>query len=379
MKLNAIAVLSATLLVAAPVVAQQQPTTPTGQPGQITVGEARFTVVSPLCVRLEYAPHNGFVNAPTLFAINRGARDAKAKITRQGQGVTIDTGQLRLSYQPDGRPFSATNLKVTFRGGQKSGSWQPGQSSPGNLGGPVSTLDFQNHAINLPPALISRDGWGLIDDSGRPILVDDWIAPRPGGAPPTTEGDVAKNQDLDWYLFAYGDNYRGALQSFATISGKAAMPRKANLGSWNSRWAKLTSDDYRQVVREYDEHDFPLDIIVMDMEWHTQNATYGHVHADNLGWTGYTWNRNLLPDPQGLLQEFKQKGISVTLNDHPHDGIRDHEEVYPQFMQSLGLTPTKGSSPLFNAGDKRYWDAFYAASHANLEKQGVDFWWSTLR
>lgn len=366
--------MTATLLVSVPVIAQQQ-SIKAPQAGQVTVGKARFTVISPLCIRLEYAPHNGFVDAPTLFAINRSARDTKSKITRQGTGVTIETSEMRLTYRPNGKPFDAANLQVTFRDGQKRGSWQPGQSNPGNLGGPVSTLDFQNRALNLPSALISRDGWSVIDDSGRPILVNDWIAPRPGGAPPSTEGDVVKNQDLDWYLFTYGDNYRSALQALGSVSGRAAMPRKANLGSWNSRWAKLTSDDYRQVVREYQEHDFPLDILVMDMEWHTQDATFGHHYADNMGWTGYTWNRKLLPDPKGLLQEFKKQGIYVTLNDHPHDGIRDHEEMYPQFMQSLGQAPAKGNNLPFNSGDRRYMDAFYAASHAALEKQGVDFWW----
>ncbi|BCM89334.1 oligosaccharide 4-alpha-D-glucosyltransferase [Abditibacteriota bacterium] len=373
---SGIVALALTTTAGTSVVAQPQSQTSVVQkPGQVTVGAARFTVVSPLCVRLEYAPNNGFIDAPTLFAINRGARDTAAKIRRTGNGVSIETIRLRLSYQPDGKPFNATNLKVTFRGGKKLGSWQPGQSNPGNLGGPISTLDFQNRAVNLPPSLISREGWGLIDDSGRPLLVNDWIAPRPGGAPPTVESDFAKNQDLDWYLFAYGDNYQSALQALGTISGRAAMPRKANLGSWNSRWAKLSADDYRQIVREYEEHDFPLDIVVMDMEWHTQNATSGFNYADNLGWTGYTWNRQLIPDPQGLLQEFKQKGIYVTLNDHPHNGVRDHEEMYPEFMKRLGQTPAKGNNPLFNAGDRHYWDAFYATSHAALERQGVDFWW----
>ena len=115
--------------------------------------------------------------------------------------------------------------------------------------------------------------------------------------------------------------------------------------------------------------------MVMDMEWHTQNSTGGLAWSDNFGWTGYTWNKNLIPDPEKLLTDFKNDGIHVTLNDHPHNGIRDHEAVYPQFMASLGLPAAKGYNLPFNVGDKRYADAFFAASHAPLEKQGVDFWW----
>ncbi|RYG71515.1 DUF5110 domain-containing protein, partial [bacterium] len=359
--------------VAAPVPAFAQ-TQPKVQPGQISLGPARFTVVSPGCIRLEYAPNNGFVDAPTLFATNRAARDTKAKIQRTATSVTIETQALRLVYRPDGQPFSAKNLTVTFRNGNKTGSWQPGQQNKGNLGGPAMTLDFQNRAINLPNGLVSRDGWGLVDDSGKALRTAGWIAPRPGGGPPS-EPIEEKNQDLDWYLFAYGQNYQNALQSLARISGAAAMPRKENLGSWNSRWAKLSSDDYRKVVQEYEDHDFPLDIIVMDMEWHTQNANMGLKWADNLGWTGYTWDKRLIPDPQGLLQEFKRDGIFVTLNDHPHDGIRDHESAYPEFMKLLGEDPATKKNLPFKAGDKKYMDAFWAVSHAPHEKQGVDFWW----
>jgi alpha-glucosidase (family GH31 glycosyl hydrolase) len=367
--------LSAATLAPIPAIAQQSVQRVVAQqPGQVTMGPARFTVISPTCIRLEYAAANGFVDEPTLFAINRAARDSKAKIKQTSNQVSIETQALRLVYRPDGQAFNPKNLTVTFRNGKRSGSWQPGQENRGNLGGPVPTLDFLNGPINLPNGLASRDGWSLIDDSGKAIRKNDWIAPRPGGGPPS-ENIEEKNKDLDWYLFTNGQNYQGALLDLARISGPAAMPRRENLGSWNSRWAKMSSDDYRQVVREYEEHDFPLDILVMDMEWHTQNATTGLKWADNLGWTGYTWDKRLIPDPQALLQEFKQKGVYVTLNDHPHDGVRDHEESYPEFMRLLGKTPAKGNNLPFNAGSKEYFDAFWAASHTPSEQMGVDFWW----
>ncbi len=342
--------------------------------GQITVGAARFTVLTPFCVRLEYAPKNGFVDESTLFANNRSVRMSGAKIVRNGNSITIDTGKMRLVYRPDGQAFNASNLQVTFAQGTQIKSWKPGQENLGYLGGPLPTLDFLSSPVNLPPALLSRDGWAIVDDSGRPVRPHNWIAPRPGGGPPSVDV-TPKNTDLDWYLFAYGNDYRAALQSLATISGRVPMPRKEVLGSWYCRWHPYTSDEFRQLVRGYGDHDFPLDIMVMDMDWHTQNATFSHVYSDNPGWTGYTWNRQLLPDAEKLIAEFRKEGVFVTLNDHPHDGIRDHEEVYPEFMRSLGLTPAKGNNVEFNAGDKRYMDAFLAAAHGPKEQAGVDFWW----
>ena len=152
------------------------------------------------------------------------------------------------------------------------------------------------------------------------------------------------------------------------------MPRRHVLGSWYCRWFRYTADDFRQIVKEFGEHDFPLDIMVMDMDWHTQqNARTGYGHASNLGWTGYTWDKTLIPEPAKLLEEFKRDGIFVTLNDHPCDGMREHEEHYGAF---IGMLPQESSAnPPFNAGDQRYMTAFFSAAHEPLKQQGVDFWW----
>ena len=355
---------------------------------QVTIGAARFTVITPICVRLEYAPHNGSVDDATLFAAQRQVRAQGVKITRTAQGVVLDTGKMRLTYTPDGQPFSKNNLAVSFGTGRNGmgqggngqtgtgrvGTWQPGQTSTGNLGGPLATLDFLSGPVNLPNGLLSRDGWALVDDSGRPLRVNGWIAPRPGGGPPST--DIAdKNQDTDWYLFAYGDDYQAALRSLSALSGRSALPRKEVLGSWYCRFYPYSSTQFRDLVKGYEEHDFPLDIMVMDMDWHTREGTSRHLYAGDPGWTGYTWNRKLLPDAEKLIGEFRDQGIFVTLNDHPHDGVRDHEETYPQFMRELGLPPAKGNFPDFNAGDKRYMDAFFNAAHGPKEQAGVDFWW----
>jgi len=347
-------------------------------PSQFVLDKARFTVISPICVRMEYAAKRHFVDDPTLFAIDRTVRFSDSKISNDQKALIIDTGKLRLEYHPSGSSFSAENLKISFRLGQKNVVWTPGMNNQRNLGGPVPTLDgWSGPPKALSEGLLARDGWHLIDDSGRPLLRKGWIAQRPGGAPPVHSSlrhQTLVTRDTDWYLFAYGEDYKGALQALTGISGKVPMPRKEVLGSWYCRWHRYTADDFRQIVREYKEHDFPLDILVMDMDWHTQgDAHTGFGHSQNLGWTGYTWNKSLIPDPAGLLSEFKRDGISVVLNDHPCDGMREHEENYPILMQKL--PPGTPENPPFNAGDPRYMEAFFASALEPLEKQGVDFWW----
>jgi len=237
--------------------------------------------------------------------------------------------------------------------------------STGNLGGTLRTLDGVKGPVPLGDGILSRDGWYLLDDSKSPLFSGDWIQDRP------------KNGGLDWYLFGYGLDYKAAFQSFTAVGGAVPLPRKYTLGVWYSRYWPYTEDDFKKIVGEYQQHGFPLDMIVMDMDWHLIDTHVPGVKRAYLNqvWTGYTWNKTLIPDPQGLLHWFHDQGLHVTLNDHPADGIQPHEEMYSDYMRALGRDPASGQTIPFDAGDKQYLDAFFQYSHAPREKEGVDFWW----
>src|SRR5271156_5082651 len=151
---------------------------------QIVDGNARFTVITQNLVRMEYAEGAAFTDASTLFACDRNSRFDGATIERQGEGVSIDTGIISLSYTPDGKPFSAGNLSAKIRGG---GQWKPGMVDELNLGGTVRTLDGVYGPIDLGQGLLSRSGWALVDDSATPVLSADWVASRPN------------KRGIDWY------------------------------------------------------------------------------------------------------------------------------------------------------------------------------------
>ncbi len=318
----------------------------------VVVGNARFTVVTPLCLRLEYAPSGTFVNAPSLFAVNRAARYSGFQLTRRGGAVTIDTGAIRLTYTPDGKPLSPANLQADIRCGARAAAhWTPGAPNPGNLGGTIRTLDGAAGPEDLGQGLISRDGWYLLDDSRTPLLTGDWVEARPALA------------GTDWYLFGYGDNYKAALKSLTTIGGPVPLPRKYALGAWYSRYWPFSSADYRQIVTEYGQHDFPLDNIVLDMDWHKD------------GWTGWSWNRKLLPDAEQLLPWFHSQGLHDTLNLHPADGVGPQEDQYAAFMRDMGADPATQKTLPFDAADKKYMDTLFKDVIDPLGKDGVDFWW----
>jgi len=337
------------------------------QPGTVVVGHARFEVITPNLIRIEYAPDGKFVDAPSWFAINRDVRDDKAVITPSNGGVDIDTGAIHLVYHDSdtNRPLSAGNLHADIKKGDSVVTWKPGLGSTGNLGGTARTLDGVSGRIALEEGVLSRDGWYLLNDSRSDLFVGDWIQARP------------KSAANDWYLFGYGTDYHAALRSLFTVSGPPPLPRKYVLGVWYSRYWPYKADEFKQIVQEYQQHDFPLDMLVMDMDWHgidTKSLGVKRGYMNEV-WTGYTWNKDLIPDPVELLQWMHGQGLHVTLNDHPADGIQPNEEMYPDFMRAMGQDPATGATIPFDAGDKHYLDTFYQYSHLPREKEGVDFWW----
>lgn len=330
----------------------------------VQVKNARFTVITPECIRLEYSPLEKFVDDPSLFAAVRGKEWDQYVRQENGTTTSIDTGRIVLHYTPDGKPFHAENLRAVIKKGNEKVEWKPGMKNSKNLGGTLATLDEISGTRDLGEGLLSCDGWYLLDDSAQFLFKDGWVQPR------------QQDGNLDWYLFGYGFDFKSALKALTAIGGKVPLPRKYVLGSWYSRWWDYTSKDFRDIVEEYKRHDFPLDILVMDMGWHKQKeATVGHGWASTKGWTGWSWNRELLPDAEKLLAWLHQRRLYVTLNVHPHDGVRTHEDCYASFMRMLKRDPSSGENLPFDAGNKDYMNAYFKAAHEPLERSGVDFWW----
>ena len=316
--------------------------------GQWVKGHARFTAITPTLVRAEFDPNGTFVDLPSYFAVERDARFHRALVTEEGDTLTIDTGAMTLVYRDDGQAFSATNLTATLA--ETGLTFSPANDNPANLGGTTPTLDRWVGAGQLDDGILTRDGWYRLDDSHGHLLEDDWVRER-------------ESDEQDWYVFGYGSNYKAALRSLTAIGGKVPLPRKHVLGAWYSRYYSYTSEEFEGIADEYDSHDFPLDVMVLDMGWHLD------------GWTGWTWNTDLIPDPAGLLGNLHGRGLNVTLNVHPADGVAPHESAYAPFMQALGKDPASSETVPFDAANADYMGALFGEVHRPLTEAGADFFW----
>ena len=166
-------------------------------------------------------------------------------------------------------------------------------------------------------------------------------------------------------------NYQEAVRDFYRLCGPAPMLPRYALGNWWSRYYPYDAAGYLALMDRFEQEELPFTVAVLDMDWHKVqiDPKYGS------GWTGFSWNRDLFPDPEGFLQTLHEKGLRVTLNLHPADGIRAYEDAYPAIAAHRGVDARKGEPVLFDACDPEFLECYYDDVLHPLEAQGVDFWW----
>ncbi|MCR2817135.1 glycoside hydrolase family 31 protein [Microbacterium jiangjiandongii] len=328
----------------------------------------RISVLTDRLIRIEWDPQERFVDDKTQQVQNRSFPVPRFGVVRTDRGIELTTDSLRLRY--DERMPSTSGLAITLLTGATDvhyTTWRPGQEYPqtlparGNLGSTARTLDEIDGRIDVLPGILSTFGFGVLDDSESLILSDDgWIRPR----------DRA-DESVDIYFFGYGRDFAAALGDFHALTGPIPLVPRFALGNWWSRYWAYDEQEYLSLMERFRENDVPLSVAVIDMDWHVVDVD----PAIGTGWTGYTWNTDLFPDPPRFLSALHDQGLAVTLNLHPADGIRRHEAAYPDVAEALGVDPARGLGIDFEVSSREFMTAYQDHVLGPLEEQGVDFWW----
>ncbi len=338
------------------------PTSPLANPKAIIGGadnKYRFTVLTDGLIRYEWADDSHFEDRASTFAICRKLPIPKFRVIENDDSLEIVTEKLRLTY--DKKPFSTTGLKVDCLGNISDwhSVWRYG-APVNDLGGTARTLDEADGAIPLEHGVVSKNGYAIVDDS-QSMLFDakGWVAARKPGF------------RVDGYIFAYGHDFRGALKAFYAVSGKPPLLPRWSLGNWWSRYYAYTADEYTQLMNKFVKEGVPLSVCVLDMDWHEVDIDPKH----GSGWTGYSWNKKLFPDPPKFLESLHDRNLKVTLNVHPADGVRSHETSYHTMASALDH-PVENEDPIaFDVTNRKFLDSYFDTLHRELEDDGVDFWW----
>lgn len=318
----------------------------------------RFTVLTPQLIRLEYDEAGIFEDRATQVVLNRNFPVPEFRVVEKPDSLEIITSKLYLVY--DKKRFSKNGLSIDVNGNVSNwkSKWHFGESFV-NLKGTARTLDEADGAVALEDGILSHNGFSVLDDSKSLIIDEDgWVTPREGNR-------------IDTYFFGYGRDYLECLKDFFRLCGETPLIPRFALGNWWSRYHKYTDTEYKELMERFEKEGIPFSVAVIDMDWHLVDIDpkYGS------GWTGYTWNREFFPDPKEFMDWLHKKGLRITLNVHPADGVRAHEEMYVDMAKELGVDYEKGDKINFDVTDPKFMEAYFNHLHHPNEEMGVDFWW----
>lgn len=408
----------------------------------VTVGSARFSLLTPHLLRLQYAP---FDDRPSMRAYTRPPAQPFADVRQTDSGTVLTGEHFTITYRA-GDVFSPETLRVEWRAGGMSGVWHPGMKDAANLGGTFFSLDNINQdlvargvhpagvdedlieadllynpwkllivvrddlhrtqggdyplvrpmtgriarqhwdelsdetrhiieqRLRYPPGVLSRAGYFLMNDS-RTARLDPETGWQAGSPMPGAQ---------DWYFFAYGRDYARALEDFVTLCGRIPLIPRWAFGYWYSYWADVGDDEQRRRIELHNELDLPLDVYVIDMQWHYP------AH-----WCGFDWNPALFPEPRAALAWMHDQGVRATLNLHL-DGAPWNTRCLPDIAAHLGqdftaqieayaapgadtptnrVTGTPDDLWTFDLGDRREAGAVFDHLIGPLYEDGADFLW----
>ncbi len=357
----------------------------------VAAQNVRFTVLTDRLIRLEYSKDDRFEDRPSQAFWVRDQPVPKFKKAVTASSVEIETDFLHLKYQITPKGFTAKTLSITLK--QTGVTWTFGAKQKDNLLGTARTLDMAGREIKLETGLLSKSGWAIVDDSESLVFNENgWLTSR---LPQSTKF-LRTNLPIDLYFFGYLTDHISCLRDFTNIAGKIPMIPRYILGNWWSRYWAYTQDELKALMEDFRAHEVPLSVCIVDMDWHitkTGNASSG--------WTGYTWNRKLFPDPQGFIRWLHEQGLRTALNLHPAKGVYSHEEQYEDMAKWMGKDPATKKPILFDIADPRFMEGYFEILHHPYEnpeltakgakeidennlsdlralrgsKDGVDFWW----
>ena len=340
-------------------------------------GNYRVSVLGDRLFRLEQSENGKFRDAATQAVLYRDMPQTAFIFTKNEKRAVISTASCKLiltkargqvCVELDGKRVRADNK--------------------GNLLGTCRTLDNQGDPKNAPWAEHKerfRLGAGVCSKTGVAVWEDDTLSLGQDGQVKNERAD-----GTDEYIFAYGSDYRGALCALYQLTGKPPLVPRFALGNWWSRYHAYTDEEYLRVLGEFEERGVPLSVATVDMDWHLSNeqelkkelSAQGKYKKEfigdcavHVGWTGYSWNKTLFPKPKEFLKKVKDKGLKITLNLHPADGVRFWEEHYEKMANAVGRDASTQKQIPFDFSNDGFINAYFSILHRPLEKQGVDFWW----
>jgi len=330
-----------------------------------TLITVKFSSPRPNIIRCEYLHHMGKIEKGPQFELHE--EPAEVVIRNDEHEASLTSGKLtvriakgdkwQIDYLYDGRRLTGTGYKgaatITVEG---DGDYMREQLDLG-IGEYVygmgerftpfvkngQVVDIWNEdggtsseqAYKNVPVYVSNYGYGVFVN--HPERVSFEVASE----------NVSKVQfsvpgeRLEYLVFA-GDTLKDALDHYTSLTGKPALPPAWSFGLWLTT-SFTTSYDEETVNSFIDgmfDRDIPLRVFHYDCFWMKEYE-----------WCNFEWDKDVFPDPEGMLKRLKDKGLKICVWINPY--IAQKSPLFEEGMKNGYLVKTP-------QGDVWQWDMWQA-------------------
>ncbi len=319
----------------------------------------RITVLTERLVRLEYSLDGHFSDAPTTLVKNRVFASPTFKVEQDERYLVITTNYFVLQYLKN-KPFLGPKfapdsyLKVNLQNTDKT--WYYGQVEARNFKGGAVSLDNYKGSVKLDNGLYSTDGFVLLDDSFNFEIEGSGFLVKPNP------------NKVDLYLFMYKRDFALCLKDYFMLTGYPELIPRYALGIWWNREKIYNFNDAKALVKVFNRNRVPFSVLLLSEFWHIKDSTNYNLYK-----TGFSFNRDLFPDPKEFIKYMHDRGVKVGLNIDPSEGIRKEEDRYINFAQELNVGD--GVTIPFNVLDKTFMIAYVHHLIDPMLDMGVDVYW----
>ena len=329
----------------------------------LTGAKYRFTVLTERLIRLEYSEKGTFNDLATQLVSNRAFPVPKFDRKEDANFLQISTDYFDLYYTKNAKLSGSTlnpsiNLNIKLKG--KGGTWYYGHPEAKNYYGNDVSTEVKKGEKPENRGLYSLDGFVSFDDS-KSLRINSLG---------TIEEPIEGNYDV--YVFMYNKDFGLCVQDYFQLTGMPSLIPRYALGNWWCRDLPYKDTDIETLVKNFESHNIPLSVLLLDKDWHIRN--YGEYKDID---SNYKFNGELIKDPVSLVSMLHSQGIRVGLEVNPKDGIYPFDERYEQIKQFLGSNES-GIIKLDPLNPKML-DVVLKLELEPLEKLGIDFFWNNYR
>ncbi len=178
---------------------------------------------------------------------------------------------------------------------------------------------------------------------------------------------AADGGEVNYYFFA-GPGLKQVLGRYTELTGRMPLPPLWALGNQQSRYSYYPASLVEQIVARYRREQLPLDVLYLDIHYMD-------------GFRDFTWDPRRFPDPRGLIDRLRSRGVKVvTIVDpgvkyQPVPADAPAAAHYPVFDQGLagGYFLRRRDGSLWIG---RVWPG--AAVYVDYTRADARRWWGDL-